>query len=123
MKWISQQSSELSLGVRIPPGAHEKAYLYAFVGDSKDFLLFYKVKSKNTWPCNGRIPPGAPHALIVQWIGRKIPDLLIEVRLLMGALSMVIKMSFITLPLCLLNIRILLKNVDNYVSNVYKGHC
>jgi len=41
----------------------------------------------------------------------------------MGALSMVIKMSFITLPLCLLNIRILLKNVDNYVSNVYKGHC
>ena len=27
VKWISLQSSELSLGVRIPPGAHEKAEL------------------------------------------------------------------------------------------------
>ena len=33
-------------------------------------------------------------ALAMAGGGRKIPDLVIEVRLLMGALSMVIKMSF-----------------------------
>lgn len=32
-----------------------------------------------------RLLPGAQRALIVQWIGHKIPDLVIEVRFLMRA--------------------------------------
>ena len=71
MKRISQQSSELSLGVRIPPGAPEKANLFAFVRDSKDFYLFYEVKCKNTWLCNSRIPPGAPEKVKSIYVHKK----------------------------------------------------
>ena len=41
MKWISQQSSELSLGVRIPPGAHEEENLFASMRDEEDFTVLY----------------------------------------------------------------------------------
>ena len=62
MKWISQQSSELSLGVRIPPGAHirvvvlERKYCFRYVLLKNHY--FHKVLWKTVDNCVGNVNKG-----------------------------------------------------------------